>query len=194
MTEPPVRSCSASMVLSSSSRSSIRSSPSRTANGSCPTWCLACRTACPSPLGCPCRTKCTCPSSLDSRTLASRSVSPFASRAASSSGAASKWSASERLERPVMSRTSSRPARTASSTTYWIAGLSTIGSISLGVAFVAGRNLVPRPAAGMTALWMVMTGTVAGASGDRAVACVTTGCSPSVAGSRGRSRCATLVP
>jgi hypothetical protein len=28
------------------------------------------------------------------------------------------------------------------------------GSISFGVAFVAGRNLVPRPAAGMTALVM----------------------------------------
>ncbi len=44
------------------------------------------------------------------------------------------------------------PARTASSTTYWMAGLSTTGSISLGWALVAGRNRVPRPAAGMTAL------------------------------------------
>src|SRR5450759_4070625 len=42
---------------------------------------------------------------------------------------------------------------------YWIAGLSTIGSISLGVAFVAGRNRVPRPAAGTTAL---VTGPVSG--------------------------------
>src|SRR5437660_11609098 len=58
----------------------------------------------------------------------------------------------EALLRPVMSSTSSRPAATASSTTYWIAGLSTTGSISFGVALVAGRNLVPRPAAGMTAL------------------------------------------
>src|SRR3954464_9438505 len=49
-------------------------------------------------------------------------------------------------------RTSLRPARTASSTTYWIAGLSTTGSISFGVAFVAGRKRVPSPAAGMTAL------------------------------------------
>src|SRR3954452_24374848 len=49
-------------------------------------------------------------------------------------------------------RTSSSPADTASSTTYWIAGLSTTGSISLGVALVAGRNRVPRPAAGITAL------------------------------------------
>ena len=44
------------------------------------------------------------------------------------------------------------PARTASSTTYWMAGLSTSGSISLGWAFVAGRNRVPSPAAGITAL------------------------------------------
>ena len=48
--------------------------------------------------------------------------------------------------------TSSSPAATASSTTYWIAGLSTTGSISFGVALVAGRNRVPSPAAGMTAL------------------------------------------
>src|SRR5690348_11363778 len=60
----------------------------------------------------------------------------------------------ETLLRPVIISTSSRPAATASSTTYWIAGLSTTGSISLGVAFVAGRNRVPRPAAGMTALEM----------------------------------------
>ena len=49
-------------------------------------------------------------------------------------------------------RTSESPAVTASSTTYWIAGLSTTGSISLGVALVAGRKRVPSPAAGMTAL------------------------------------------
>jgi hypothetical protein len=45
-----------------------------------------------------------------------------------------------------------RPAATASSTTYWIEGLSTTGSISFGVLFVAGRKRVPMPAAGMTAL------------------------------------------
>src|SRR5450759_3943594 len=48
--------------------------------------------------------------------------------------------------------TSRNPARVASSTTYWMAGLSTTGSISLGVALVAGRNRVPSPAAGITAL------------------------------------------
>src|SRR5580693_8776750 len=65
----------------------------------------------------------------------------------------------DRLLRPVIMSTSFRPAATASSTTYWIAGLSTTGSISLGVAFVAGRNRVPRPAAGTTAL---VTGPMSG--------------------------------
>src|SRR5262249_4907933 len=46
------------------------------------------------------------------------------------------------------------PADNASSTAYWIRGLSTTGSISLGLAFVAGRNLVPRPATGNTAVRM----------------------------------------
>src|SRR3989442_11224793 len=49
---------------------------------------------------------------------------------------------------------SARPDATASSTTYWIVGLSTSGSISLGWAFVAGRNRVPNPAAGKTAFVM----------------------------------------
>src|SRR5579863_9519754 len=40
----------------------------------------------------------------------------------------------------------------ASSTPYWINGLSTKGSISFGCALVAGRNRVPSPAAGKTAL------------------------------------------
>src|SRR5215831_2344493 len=47
---------------------------------------------------------------------------------------------------------SDRPEATASSTTYWIIGLSTRGSISFGCAFVAGKNRVPRPAAGKMAL------------------------------------------
>src|SRR5262249_47459370 len=40
----------------------------------------------------------------------------------------------------------------ASSTPYWMMGLSTSGSISLGCALVAGRKRVPSPAAGKTAL------------------------------------------
>src|SRR5712692_7195130 len=57
-----------------------------------------------------------------------------------------------RLPRPVTMMISDRPEATASSTTYWIIGLSTIGSISFGCAFVAGRNRVPKPAAGKIAL------------------------------------------
>jgi hypothetical protein len=34
---------------------------------------------------------------------------------------------------------------------YWISGLSTMGSISLGLALVAGRKRVPMPAAGKMA-------------------------------------------
>src|SRR5207244_1088399 len=52
-----------------------------------------------------------------------------------------------RLLRPVTRMISSRPEATASSTTYWMVGLSTRGSISLGCALVAGRKRVPSPAA-----------------------------------------------
>src|SRR5438477_875452 len=44
------------------------------------------------------------------------------------------------------------PEWIASSTPYWMMGLSTMGSISFGCALVAGRNRVPSPAAGNTAL------------------------------------------
>src|SRR5262249_21548976 len=53
----------------------------------------------------------------------------------------------------------SMPAAWASSTAYWIKGLSTTGSISFGIALVAGRKRVPRPATGNTAL---RTGAVMG--------------------------------
>src|SRR5437762_5020036 len=43
------------------------------------------------------------------------------------------------------------PAATASSTAYWMMGRSTRGIISLGIALVAGRKRVPKPAAGRTA-------------------------------------------
>src|SRR2546428_13395028 len=55
------------------------------------------------------------------------------------------------LPRPVTMMMLVRPAATASSITYWMIGLSTRGSISLGCALVAGRKRVPRPAAGKTA-------------------------------------------
>ena len=43
------------------------------------------------------------------------------------------------LPRPVMMTIWSQPEAMASSTPYWMMGLSTIGSISLGWALVAGR-------------------------------------------------------
>ena len=43
------------------------------------------------------------------------------------------------------------PLSIASSTAYCNRGLSIIGSISFGVAFEAGKNLVPKPATGKTA-------------------------------------------
>ena len=49
------------------------------------------------------------------------------------------------------------PAASASSTAYWISGLSTTGSISLGLALVAGRKRVPRPATGNTAVRICLT-------------------------------------
>src|SRR4051812_34652635 len=90
-----------------------------------------------------------------SRTIASRSSLPLSARNCSSSGARSKWSTIASLPRPVTRITCSTPDAMASSTTYWMVGMSTIGSISFGIAFVAGRNRVPSPAAGMTALRML---------------------------------------
>ena len=55
------------------------------------------------------------------------------------------------LPRPVTSMMLSMPEARASSTPYWMIGLSTSGNISFGWALVAGRNRVPNPAAGNTA-------------------------------------------
>src|SRR5512134_1251648 len=57
-----------------------------------------------------------------------------------------------RLLRPVMKIMSVMPAAAASSTAYWMSGLSTTGSISFGLALVTGRKRLPRPATGNTAL------------------------------------------
>src|SRR5690606_37413120 len=63
-----------------------------------------------------------------------------------------KWSSIAPLPRPVTKTKCSIPASTASSTAYWITGLSTTVSISFGTALVAGRKRVPSPATGKTAL------------------------------------------
>src|SRR2546425_2522413 len=56
-----------------------------------------------------------------------------------------------RLSRPVPKINWLMPAAAASSTAYWISGLSTIGSISFGLALVTGRKRLPSPATGNTA-------------------------------------------
>src|SRR5215469_16459509 len=56
------------------------------------------------------------------------------------------------LLRPVTKMKCSMPAWRASSTTCWMSGRSTTGNISLGMALVAGRKRVPRPATGNMAL------------------------------------------
>src|SRR5579863_997061 len=56
------------------------------------------------------------------------------------------------LPRPVTKITSGTPEAATSSAAYCTSGLSTMGSISLGWALVAGRKRVPRPATGKTAL------------------------------------------
>src|SRR6266851_520869 len=63
----------------------------------------------------------------------------------------SKWSTIARLPPPVTMITCSIPLAIASSTPYWMVGLSTSGSISLGCALVTGRKRVPSPAAGKIA-------------------------------------------
>ncbi len=57
-----------------------------------------------------------------------------------------------RFAAPVTNTSLCAPAASASSTAYWIKGLSTTGSISLGLALVAGKKRVPRPATGNTAV------------------------------------------
>src|SRR5512136_1155222 len=65
-----------------------------------------------------------------------------------------------RLPRAVTMTTNSTPQPIASSTLYWMMGLFRRGSISLGWDLVTGRNLVPHPAAVITAFLMrVVTGT-----------------------------------
>src|SRR5690349_17027288 len=88
----------------------------------------------------------------DARIRASPSWSSLAASASSSSCARSKWSSIDGLPRRVTISTSVRPASDASCTIISITGVSMTGSISLGVALLNGRNRVPSPAAGITAL------------------------------------------
>src|ERR1700676_2285970 len=131
---------------------SITSSARMTANGSSPISSRATSTACPRPSGSPCLTYAKLIMFEILRISSSCSRLPRASRNVSSSTDTSKWSSIAFLPRPVTRMMLSIPEATASSTPYWMRGLSTSGSISLGCALVAGRNRVPSPAAGKTAL------------------------------------------
>ena len=123
------------------------------ANGSSPMKARAHQMAWPSPSGTCWRTVTMDPGSTwVGRNCSSASALPRSRRVASSSYATSKCSTSAVLPRPVTMQNCSIPAARASSTAYWISGLSTTGSISLAVALVAGRKRVPRPATGRTAL------------------------------------------
>ena len=157
--------CTSSIERSSAPSSTMMSSPSSTANGSSPTCCAR-----PTPRGraragrAGGRSGCRRARSRPALPAAGRAL-PLArgsARARSCGRSGPRWRA---CRDPVMMRMSVSPACTASSTTYWIAGLSTTGSISFGWLFVAGRNRVPSPAAGMTALrTLVVTGFLASRS------------------------------
>src|SRR5262245_47146963 len=75
-----------------------------------------------------------------------------------------------RFALPVMNTRLLAPADNASSAAYWISGLSTIGSISLGLALVAGRKRVPRPATGKTAARMGLECAMTLSLGDQCAA------------------------
>src|SRR6185437_5388110 len=81
-----------------------------------------------------------------------------------------------RLEAPVTNTRRVAPAARASSTAYWMSGLSTTGSISFGLALVAGRKRVPRPSTGKTAVRITDFGVILIASLPR----ITPGTPPSV--------------
>ena len=138
----------------------MTSSPYKTTKGSSCVKGRAFRMAWPSPFVSFWRRKKMSARPAMERTSSSIFSLPGFARPASSSGARSKWSSMMPLPRPVMMRISSMPAATASSTMYWMAGLSTMGSISLGMAFVAGSTRVPRPAAGTTALRIFCMGNI----------------------------------
>src|SRR5688572_20011925 len=98
------------------------------------------------------------PSGSTERIMSSSASLFLRSSSVSSSWALSKWSSIARLLRPVTKIISVMPAAAASSTAYWISGLSTIGSISLGLALVTGRKRLPRPATGNTAFLSLAEG------------------------------------
>ena len=86
------------------------------------------------------------------RTLASIAALPRLASVFSRTRSSTKCATTPSLPGDVMIRSRSAPADLASSATSSMPGVSTTGSSSLGTVLVAGRNLVPRPAAGTTAV------------------------------------------
>src|SRR5690625_80117 len=137
---------------------SISTSGSNTAKGSSPTTGRAHKMACPKPLASACRTEImVSPGGVMQRTSSSSDRFRRASSWASNSKLVSKWFSMEFLLALVTRTISLIPAAAASSITYWINGRSTTGSISLGIALVAGNMRVPSPATGITAFLICMT-------------------------------------
>ena len=130
----------------------MTSSLSTTANGSSPTLSRLTSTAWPRPRGSAWQAVVSSMPAVSSRSPASRADFPRRASTASRAACGAKWSSSIRLPGLFTRTMCVRPAAAASSTPYWMIGLSTMGSSSLGSTAVAGRMRVPSPAAGNTAL------------------------------------------
>ncbi|SIE96685.1 Uncharacterised protein [Mycobacteroides abscessus subsp. abscessus] len=152
-TEPPRLARTLAMV-SSTPRGHTRSSGSSTATASSSSSRTDSThpTACPSPNGSACTTDCTLMSAGALRTFSSMACLPRASSVPSSTKSSTKCATTPSLPSEVTITKRSAPASAASSATSSIPGVSTTGSSSLGTVLVAGRNRVPRPAAGTTAV------------------------------------------
>src|SRR5690625_2012069 len=108
--------------------------------------------ACPRPNGSACTTDSTLIRPGARRTLASIAFLPRASRVPSSTRSSTKCATTPSLPSEVTITSRSAPASAASAATSSMPGVSTTGSNSLGTVLVAGRNRVPRPAAGTMAV------------------------------------------
>ena len=181
-TEAPVRSCAASMSRSSGTDGSIRSSPSSTANGASPTQRLRHRHRVPEPERLRLERE---PHGRDRR-AAHRGQARRACLAPPARLPASGSARNDRGSRPAPGRAPrSRPrcrrrapprrptgsrARPPRAADPW------------AVAFVAGRNRVPNPAAGITALRTVMAAESSrGATGTLAPPCLPTSTAVAIA-------------
>ncbi len=152
-TEPP-RLARTFDIVSSTPVGSTRSSGSNTAIASSSGKRLASTqpTAWPRPSGLACTTDSTLISAGARRTFSSIDVLPRASSVPSSTRSSTKCATTPSLPSDVTMISRSAPASAASAATSSMPGVSTTGSNSFGTVLVAGRNRVPNPAAGTTAV------------------------------------------